>query len=163
MSVNGLPENGLEAPAIADAAGTTSDTFPANETNGDASQSAAPVAVGQKKRRATLSNAERPAHPGPLTWIDPTAEVCALAKDGRTVEAIAEASGLTHCQVEGVLDRAGVRRLHAPPRKILHRKFDRAAVRAAHASGESRNAIATRLCVSLASVSLAINEKRVGS
>ena len=158
MSVNGSPENGLEAPAIADGTGTAADMAPADGTHGDASRRATAVAVGRKKRGVLLPENELPPHPGPLTWVDPTAEVCLLAKGGMTVEAIADQTRLTRCQVEDVLDLAGVRRRHAPPKKTARRKFDRAGVRAAHASGETRNAIAARLGISLASVSLAVNE-----
>ena len=159
MSVNGSPEIELEAPVIADDAVTAVNMVPVGETHGDVSWRATNVVVGRKKRGVLLPDNELPSHPGALSWVDPTAEVCLLAKDGMTVEAIADQMRLTRCQVEDVLDQAGVRRMHAPPRKTARRKFDRAAVRAAHWAGESRNAIAARLGISLASVGLAINER----
>lgn len=162
MSVNGSPKIELGAPAIANGTGTAADMAQADETHGEASWRAAAVVTGRKKRGVILPECELPPHPGALTWVDPTAEVCSLARDGLTVEAIADRRRLTRCQVEDVLDLAGVRRVHAPPKKTARRKFDRAAVRAAHAAGESRNAVAARFGISLASVSLAVNE-RAGS
>jgi uncharacterized protein (DUF433 family) len=159
MSANVSPKIELDAPAIASGTATVADMAQGDETHGEASCRATAVVTGRKKRGVRLPESELPPHPGPLTWVDPTAEVCDLAKGGMTVEAIADVTRLTRCQVEDVLDLAGVRRLHAPPKKTARRKFDRSDVRAAHAAGESRNEIAARLGISLASVSLAINER----
>ena len=157
MNVNGSPENALEAPAMAAAAGTDSDAGEGHETHGEAAQRVAAVSVGRKKRGGTPV-AGQPPHPGALVWVDCTAEVCKLARGGMTVAEIADAAGVSRSQVEFALSLGGVRRPRVPYGKVGPRKFDRGAVRAAHAAGETRNAIAARLGISVSSVSLSVNE-----
>ena len=157
MNVNESPENAPEAPAMAAAAGTVSDTGAGHGTHGGGLRRAAAVAVGHKKQ-GVPPVAGRPPHPGALVWVDCTAEVCKLARGGMTVAEIADAAGVSRSQVESALSLGGVRRPRVPHGKVGPRKFDRGAVRAAHAAGETRNAIAARLGISVSSVSLSVNE-----
>ena len=157
MSVNGTAEIALEAPAMAVDPGTTSDTGSGAGKNGGATRRATRVASSRKKPGMPPAAGRTP-HPGALTWVDCTAEVCALARGGMSVAEVSEATGVSRSQVEAALSIGGVRRPRAPHTRTGPRKFDRAAVRAAHAAGETRNQIAERLGISVSSVSLAINE-----
>ena len=132
-----------------------SDMGAANKIAVDALERATAVATDAK----IGIDLPRPPHPGPLTWVDMSDQVCQLGRGGATVRQIATALGLSKSQVEAALTRGGIRRLHAAPVAVGRRSFDRAAALAARRQGVSVRDLANRFGVSPQSIRLAIKKE----
>lgn len=141
-----------EAPASQATLSRSSDADQAHETSVAPLERVSPVAFDPKMGIDTA----RPPHPGPLVWVDMSADVCKLGQGGATVRQIATTLGLTKTQVEDALDRGGLRRLHAQPVAVGRRTFDRKAVIAARLQGVSVRDLGARFGVSMPSIRLAI-------